>query len=44
VFAEWLVGLGAKSWQGERTLDTLTAGLDEQNTALIKRVLELIGR
>ncbi|MDW8215393.1 MAG: tetratricopeptide repeat protein, partial [Roseiflexaceae bacterium] len=30
-------------WQGERDLASLIAGLDEQDAALIRRVLELIG-
>lgn len=29
-------------WSGERDLEALTAGLDEQDTALIRRILELL--
>jgi len=30
-------------WAGERDGEALTAGLDEQDAALVRRVLELIG-
>jgi hypothetical protein len=29
-------------WAGERDVSTLTAGLDEMDTALVQRVLEII--
>jgi hypothetical protein len=31
-------------WAGERDGDALTAGLDEQESALVRRVLELLGQ
>ncbi|HEX8920786.1 MAG TPA: hypothetical protein VF766_04880, partial [Pyrinomonadaceae bacterium] len=30
-------------WAGEREVDALTAGLDEEDSALVRRVLELVG-
>ncbi|MEW6755424.1 MAG: hypothetical protein AB1505_31260, partial [Candidatus Latescibacterota bacterium] len=30
-------------WSGERDHESLTAGLDEQDTALVRRILELLG-
>jgi len=31
-------------WAGDRDRDTLVAGLDEQDTAIIERILALIGK
>ncbi|GAB4442826.1 MAG: hypothetical protein OHK0015_41960 [Chloroflexi bacterium OHK40] len=40
----WMLrGPVERMWEGERELDALTAELDEQDTALVERMLELIG-
>lgn len=33
----------ARIWNGERDAESLTAGLDEQDAALVRRILELVG-